>query len=194
MKKFLILGVGLVVIVILVSFSLFHKSASVVAFGDSLTEGVGSKMGGGFVSMLSTELAIPIANLGKSGDTTADALLRIGEVLARKPAITILLLGGNDALQKVPEETTVNNLKKIIETLEASGSKVLLLGLEAGGNNAHDRALFKALADQYHTLYIPNILSGITGHPELMSDSLHPNDLGYQMISNRIKPILEGAL
>ncbi len=193
MKK-IYLSLGILVVLLGISFFSFHKPVSIVAFGDSLTEGVGSEIGGGFVSILSADLAMPIVNLGVSGDTTTKALLRINDVLLKKPALTILLLGGNDVLQKVPEETTISNLKKIIETLQASGSKVLLLGLEAGSNNAHDRALFQALADEYHTLYIPNILSGITGHPELMSDSLHPNDLGYRIMANRIKAVLEKTL
>ncbi len=194
MKKIYLAG-GIIIILLGLSYLYaITKPRGVVAFGDSLTAGVGSELGGGFVTMLSADMAVPIINLGVSGDTTGQALLRTPQVLERKPGITILLLGGNDVLRHVPEEDTIKNLKKIIETLEKNGSKVLLLGLEQDGNNAHDRALFQALADKYHTLYIPNILSGISDHPEFMSDSLHPNDLGYRMMANKIKPVLENAL
>lgn len=192
--KKIYLALGVVVIVILISYFFLSAKPTVVAFGDSLTEGVGSELGGGFVSMLSLDLGMPITNLGESGDTTGKALARINDVLLKKPTLTIVLLGGNDALQKVPEENTIANLQKIIETLQASGSKVLLLGLETNANNAHDRALFQSLADEYHTLYIPNILSGITGHESFMSDPLHPNDLGYRLMAHKVKPVLEKAL
>src|SRR3989344_5656376 len=87
----------------------------IIAFGDSLTFGVGSTRGGGFVRMLSEDLNTHIINLGVSGETTAGALSRLGQISKYKPKVIILLLGGNDFLSHVPEAETFSNLDRIIE-------------------------------------------------------------------------------
>ena len=173
-----------------------HPSSNtgVVVFGDSLVAGVGSARGGGFVRMLSEELGLPIVNLGVSGDTTKDALKRVYEVARRKPAITIVLLGGNDFLNRVPEAETLENLAGIIESIHNSGSAIILVGLQSGVLDNGYKELFQSLSDQYKTAYVPDILNGIFGNTELMSDSLHPNDAGYRVMTERIRPVLQKLL
>jgi acyl-CoA thioesterase I len=170
------------------------KNSGVVAFGDSLTYGKGSKIGGGYVETLSEDLNIEIANLGIVGNTTQDALNRIGEVEKLKPKVTIVLLGGNDLLQGVPTQATFNNLSAIIEKLHKAGSAVILVGLESGINSKEQRANFDMLAKTYKTAYVPDILQGIFGNKELMADALHPNDAGYRIMADRIRPELEKLL
>lgn len=166
----------------------------VVAFGDSLTYGTGSKLGGGYVTKLESKLGLPVANLGLSGDTTEGALRRIAQVIERKPTITIVLLGGNDFLQGIPQEKTFENLGEIIEAIQASGSKVLLVGLEPLLVKNGERQAFDALAQKYQTAYVPNILQGIYGRLDMMSDNLHPNDKGYALMAERVEPELRKLL
>src|SRR5688500_11781318 len=82
------------------------REGPIVAFGDSLVVGVGAAPGNDFVSLLSARIDEPIINLGRSGDTTEKALARISEVINEKPALVIVLLGGNDYLRKVPIDQT----------------------------------------------------------------------------------------
>ena len=96
-------------------------NSGVVAFGDSLVEGVGSARGGGFVRMLSEDFDLAITNLGRSGDTTGDALGRIDQLANIRPAVTIVLLGGNDYLRRVERGKTLANLDTIIEVIHGSG-------------------------------------------------------------------------
>lgn len=154
----------------------------IIAFGDSLVEGVGSTQGGGFVKMLSDELQIPIINLGRRGDTTEDGLARVAELNRYKPKVVMLLLGGNDYLTGVPRETTFDNLGKLISEIHKRGSIVLLIGL-------NDE--YKDLAREMGAALVPDILEGIYGTKKLMSDNLHPNDPGYELMAERIKPNLE---
>ena len=72
------------------------RGTDIIAFGDSLVEGMGSSGGNDFVSLLSKKIDQPIINLGHSGDTTEDGVKRIGELDKYNPKIVILLLGGND--------------------------------------------------------------------------------------------------
>jgi lysophospholipase L1-like esterase len=48
------------------------SGTDIIAFGDSLVEGVGATLGNDLVSTLSKNIGVPIVNLGHSGDTTAD--------------------------------------------------------------------------------------------------------------------------
>lgn len=199
MKKYWKWGVAVLVVALVAYFVVAESreitnqdssNGGVVAFGDSLVEGIGSSNGGGFVKMLSRDLHRPITNLGVSGDTTELALARVSEVVLMKPAVTIVLLGGNDYLQGVPEAETEANLGKIIEAIHASGSAAVLVGIESGMPGTRHRAIFERLTKKYKTAYVPNVLGGIYGQAEFMSDSLHPNDKGYALMAERIKLVL----
>lgn len=162
----------------------------IIAFGDSLVEGIGSTAGNDFVSLLSKQIGQPIVNLGISGNTTADGVSRISELDKYNPKVVILLLGGNDYLKKIPIIETRKNLELMIENIQARGAIVLLVGVQGGILNDRFDKEFKELRDTYNTAFVSNILSGLIGNPKYMSDIIHPNDIGYNMISNRIYPVL----
>ena len=166
------------------------NGTDIVAFGDSLVEGVGSTQGNDFVSLLSKKIGQPIINLGHSGDTTADGVVRIDELNKYKPKIVILLLGGNDYLKRIPATETFKNLEIIIKNIEARGAIVILVGVRGGILNDHFDSEFKNLRDKYHTAFVSDILSGLIGNTKYMSDGIHPNDVGYGMISERIYSVL----
>ena len=158
----------------------------IIAFGDSLVEGVGSA-NGGFVSLLGED----VINLGVSGNTTGDALARINELDNYNPKVVIVLLGGNDFLRKVPESETFANLSKIIEDVQKRGAVVLLLGVRSGIlSNRYDKE-FGRLSEKFGTAYVSDVLDGVFGHPDLMYDTIHPNDRGYSLIASRVKPELK---
>lgn len=163
----------------------------VVAFGDSLIAGYGATTPGGFVTLLSNSAGIPIANLGKNGDTTADAKARASAALASDSDIVLVLLGGNDALRQVPVAQTEQNLGEVVSALQEGGSRVILLGVIGGFPRDPYAPMFERLAKTHDVTYVPNVLSGIIGHADLMSDQVHPNEAGYQKIADRLLPVLE---
>ncbi len=162
------------------------KNPTIIAFGDSLVQGVGATKGYDFVSLLSIKVNKPIRNLGVSGNTTADGLTRINEAISFEPGTVILLLGGNDYLKKVPEEQTFRNLKEMIFRLQSEGIFVVMLGIRGGLLNDHFESRFKALSKEMHVPYIRNVLSGLLGNDKYMSDAIHPNDTGYAIMADRI--------
>lgn len=166
------------------------KGADIIAFGDSLVEGVGSTPGNDFVSLLSRKIGEPIVNLGHAGDTTADGIARIGELDDYDPKVVLLLLGGNDHLKKIPVADTHKNLAILIQNIHARGAVVLLLGVRGGLFNDRFDTEFEDLRDTYHTAYVPDVLDGLFGNAQYMSDPIHPNDSGYGMIAERIYPVL----
>jgi len=205
-KKVLIL-VGVLVVVI-ATFFLFRgdsnspeniknypsSGTNIIAFGDSLVQGVGSSGSGGFVSILSGQLGLPIENLGRGGDTTATALTRLDNVLERDPKIVLILLGGNDYIQRISKEKTFSNLGIIISSIQDKGAIVILLGVRGGILKDNYKDDFKELAKEYKTAYIPNVLDDLLGNPGLMSDTIHPNNQGYQIIADRIYPVIKSLL
>ncbi len=204
MKKYLFPTVGAVILVLLVIVlwatgdesvkNAPPRNDTIVAFGDSLVEGVGSQKGGGFVSLLSARLGTPIINLGVAGDTTGDGLARLEDVREKKPGTVIVLLGGNDALRRAPLETTFGNLERIITTLQKDGAMVVLLGVRGGLLSDPYDAEYQALAERTNALYVENVLKGLIGRPELMFDTIHPNDAGYAIIAERVYEALEPYL
>ncbi|MDB5265852.1 MAG: GDSL-like Lipase/Acylhydrolase family protein [Parcubacteria group bacterium] len=149
--------------------------------------------GNDFPSLLSKTLGVPVSNFGVSGDTTADALARINNVISAKPDVVIVLLGGNDALQKVPLATTKQDLSTIIDTFQKANIQVVLVGVLGGIPTDPYAPMFLSLAQQYKVVSVSNILSGLIGNSNLMSDEVHPNDAGYVKVAARIAPAVEKA-
>jgi len=166
------------------------QNETIVAYGDSLVSGVGSDTGG-FVSLLSQKLGVPIINLGMPGDTTASGYARIETVKAKQPGIVVVLLGGNDALRKVPIEDTFLNLEKIITELQKDGAVIVLLGVRGGLLSDPYEKKYKELAERTGSAYVPNILKGLITRQEYMADALHPNDKGYAIIADSVYETLE---
>jgi len=167
---------------------------TIIAFGDSLVQGVGSIEGNDFVSLLAARINTPIINLGRSGDTTAEALTRIDSVLSKNPKVVMVLLGGNDFLKRVPKHEMLSNLEKIITTIQNRGAVVILLGVRGGLITDGYESDLKSLAETTGSAYVPNVLKGLIGDPKYMDDSVHPNNAGYVIIADRIYPVLEKML
>lgn len=198
---FIIGGIIAIVIALFVVFSSDReirnyppKEGPILAFGDSLVEGVGATRGNDFVSILSRKIGEPIINLGRAGDTTAQGLLRIGEALELEPRIVIVLLGGNDFLRKVPSAETFSNLREIVAKFQDSGSAVLVLGVRSGLFSDRADELYESLAEETRSAYVPDVLSGLFGDQRYMSDAIHPNDAGYARIAERVSVALAKLL
>lgn len=169
------------------------REGPIVAFGDSLVYGTGSS-GGGFVRILEQRIGRPIENLGVPGDTTADGLARLDEVLELDPALVILLLGGNDFLRQLPQDETFANLSTIIERLQAGGAVVLLAGVRGGLLRDSFAARYEELAGRHGTAYVHDVLDDTLGVSGYMADQVHPNDRGYAVIAERMLPVLQAML
>lgn len=167
----------------------------IVAFGDSLVSGTGSTEGNDFVSLISKNINEPVENFGVPGDTTAGALARVGVAVERHPRIAIVLLGGNDYLQRVDKEETFKNLRGIIKNFQIDGAVVVLLGVRGGLLGDNFAGDFKQVARDTGSVYVSDVLDNLLGDKKYMSDQIHPNDAGYAIIASRvleaIRPVLK---
>ena len=162
-----------------------------VAFGDSLTAGFGAADGNDYPTLLSQRLGVRIHNLGIAGNTTQDGLDRLQEVERLQPSVVLLCLGGNDGLRSIPKEQMFTNLGTIIDRLQEKGAFVILIGVHSASVFDNNESGFEKLAKQKQAFLIPDILDGVLGNPGLMSDYIHPNDVGYRKIADRLETVLQ---
>jgi acyl-CoA thioesterase-1 len=177
----------------------------ILDIGDSLTAGYGLPAGQAFPARLQAWLeargiAARVVNAGVSGDTTADGLARLDWALADKPDLVILALGANDALRGIEPATVRANLEKMIAKIQASGAKLLLVGMLAPPNwgddykRAFDR-IFPELAHVHDLPLYPFFLEGVAMNRDLnQSDGLHPNERGVAVLVDNIAPIVASLL
>lgn len=173
------------------------KGTTVLAFGDSLVQGVGATPGQDFISRISRDLGVPIINMGRSGDTTALGLSRVTSALMQDPDVVMLLLGGNDAIRRVSIEETKANLKQMIGRFQESGAVVMLIGVRGGITNDPYSTMYRSLAEETKSILVTDVLRGLFGDRRYMADAVHPNDAGHEVIARRITlqlaPVLEEA-
>jgi acyl-CoA thioesterase I len=171
-----------------------NSGETIIAFGDSLIEGVGASDGGDLVSQISKGLGQPVINMGHRGDTTEAGLARVDTVTELKPKLVILLFGGNDFLRKVPKETTFKNIEQLITHIQKSGSAVHVLGIKGGVISDEYEEYLEEITKKYATGYSSNVLEGIIFKSELMHDTVHPNNAGYSIIAKRILPQIKSLV
>jgi acyl-CoA thioesterase I len=176
-----------------------------VAFGDSLTSGLGLAQDQAFPAQLEAALKarghdVTVVDAGVSGDTSTAAAKRVDWSVPENASAVIVELGGNDALQGIPPEGTKAAIAKVIEQLQAKGLPILLAGMEAPRNMGKEyvdafSALYRDLAQQYGVLFYPFFLDGVALNEELMQpDGLHPNGKGVARIVEKIMPKVEELL
>ena len=96
--------------------------ATVLALGDSLTQGVGAKADEAWPSLLAERTGWDVINAGISGDTSAQALERLPDLLQEHaPALVVVSIGGNDFLRQMSAETAQANIRRICQQAAGSG-------------------------------------------------------------------------
>jgi acyl-CoA thioesterase I len=177
----------------------------IVAFGDSLTAGLGVAQEEAYPAQLQRRLEAAgyryrVINAGVGGDTTAGGLRRVEWVLNSKPAIVILELGANDGLRGIDPAETRSNLEKIIQRLQAAGVTVILAGMKLPPNYGRDytarfAAVYPELAGKYRIPLMPFFLEGVAARKALnQADGIHPTEAGYRAIVENLLKTLEPFL
>jgi acyl-CoA thioesterase I len=172
---------------------------TIVALGDSLTEGYGVEEHQAYPALLEATLqkegfSCTVINAGISGETSSGLLSRIDRVLSLKPDIVILCTGANDGLGGIDPRQIRNNISRMVRTFKEHQVTVVLAGMKMLVNfgpsytESYNR-LYSEIADQEQILFMPFFLEGIAGQPEFnLADGIHPNAKGYQIIAASVYP------
>ena len=181
----------------------------IVAFGDSLTAGLGLSTNDAYPALLQELLKrdgyeYEVVNSGVSGDTSAGGLRRIDWALDGGDApvrFLILELGANDFLRGQPVAETKQNLAQIIDRAQGKNAKVLLAGMLAPTNAGREyqeqiRNMFVELAREKGVTLIPFFLENVAGLEGLnQPDGIHPNAAGTKLVAETVykhlKPMLD---
>lgn len=180
---------------------------TILVIGDSLSAEYGLARGSGWVSILAEKLATEktgyqIQNSSISGDTTSGGVSRLPATLIHHmPDIVIIELGANDALRGLSLDMTRANLAKMIEMVQRTNARVLLIGMEIPPNYGRHYAdqfkqLFSSLAAQYKTESVPFLLAGMaTDRQQFQSDGIHPTENAQPRLAQnvwaKLKPMLD---
>jgi acyl-CoA thioesterase-1 len=183
----------------------YESFPKIVAFGNSLTAGLGVAPDESYPAQLAQRLLesgfqYEVINAGVSGETSAGGVRRIEWILKSQPTVVILELGVNDGLRGLPLKQTYTNLHTIIERLKAEGVMVILAGMRIPVNYGEDYTgeffeMYERLAQEFALPLIPFFLEGVAAQPGLNQvDGVHPTGEGYTIVTQNVWHTLEPLL
>ena len=172
---------------------------TILFFGDSITAGYGIDSEDAFPALIQKKLDsnnynYRAVNAGLSGETSAGGLRRVEWVLQQSVDIFVLELGGNDGLRGVDPADTKKNLQGIINIVREKNPDITLIltGMEAPPNMGQGytdafRQIYRELAQDNDLHFIPFILEGVAGNPDLnLPDGIHPTEEGHQIVADLV--------
>jgi lysophospholipase L1-like esterase len=171
--------------------------AVILAFGDSLTAGVGADRSQSYPRVLSELSGLRVVNAGVSGETTAGGRARLSATLEQHtPDLLVLMEGGNDILRSKNPESTRANLAAMIEMASATGVDVVLMGVPDKMLFTDSAAYYKELATEYQLVFIDGSLASLLRNQRYKSDPIHLNAEGYRRLAESVHEALveHGAL
>lgn len=178
---------------------------TIVAVGDSLTEGLGVQEEFAYPALLEKRLRqqgfpYQVINAGISGETSSGTLSRLNWVLTLKPDIVILVIGANDGLRGIDPGLIKSNIREILKSLKEKNVTVVLGGMQIVQNLGQDYTtafaeIYPELARSEDVIFIPFFLAGVAADPGLnQADGIHPTADGYQVIVDNIMPYVIEAI
>ena len=185
------------------------QAVKITFLGDSLTVGIGLRTDDAYPTLVQKRFnadgyRVEVENASLIGQTTADGVRQLGEVLRPDVRVLVIALGSNDALRGIAINQTQQNLATIIEAARSRGVRVLLAGMEPPLNLGMDyqaafRGIFIRLSNEYKDaiVYMPSLLEGVLGNPALnQEDGVRPNAEGAKVIAQnlygRLQTIVDG--
>lgn len=204
MKLFTKLFCGLFICLLLVacdkgtgSLTFLRPNDIVLAFGDSLTTGVGARPELSYPAQLNRYIARKVVNAGVSGEVSAEGLARLPGLLDNvKPELLIICHGGNDIIRKLDRKQLKTNLRYMYEAANQRDIEVVMIAVPQLGFGLEDVPLYQELADELKIPLLSGTLKDLLADKRYKSDPIHLNDQGYQKLAEAVADLLDknGAL
>ena len=166
----------------------------IVLLGDSLTADMPPE--GSYADHLQTLVSPPVINLGVPGITTSKALKILPDVIAARPQVVVVELGGHDFLKNRSREETRANLERIIVEIQAAGAAVVLVETPRALIRDPYRGLERELARRHGLVLVPDTpvrrlvlqnryspLDVVFPNSRLSEDGIHPNARGNRLLA-----------
>ncbi len=179
------------------------KHGEVVMIGDSIVEIYNTHEHFSDINKI-------VYNRGISGDTSDRMLERMSNALDIEPSTLFVLIGTNDIGKGIPREETLSNTKKIIEKAKNSGvPKIVIESVYPVNHSINTKMVgrrknkdiieynksLKTLCNEQNVIYV-DLFSALVDEKgnfkkSLTYDGLHPNDYGYDVITNVLKDYID---
>ena len=170
----------------------------VLAFGDSVTYGIGAEPGEDWPTRLGESTGWQFINAGVPGDTAEAGRFRLPPLLDEyAPALVVLEIGGNDFLRRRQESAVKQDVKAMIGAARSSGAQVVLIGvpnlslLAVVAGVAKDSPIYGELGKEEGVPVVADVFSKVLSQPELCADRVHPNSAGYRQMAVGIHAALK---
>ena len=182
---------------------------TILFLGDSLTAGRGLAPSEAAPALIQEKIKTAgmqynVVNGGRSGDTTAGGLARLGWYLRPELKVTkvVIGLGSNDAMRGLPVEAMEKNLRASVAKIRDFDPKIQIflyqmhifpsMGRDYAGNY---EKLFGRVARAEKITLLPFPLLDVGGRPELnQEDGIHPTAEGTVIMADAIWKSLKGHL
>jgi acyl-CoA thioesterase I len=192
------------------------KIKTILCFGNSLTAGYGLSSSQAYPALLQQKinangLPYQVINAGVNGDTSARGVQRIDQYLHQPIDVFLLELGINDLPRGIFPPQTSANLQQIIDKVRGTHPRcrMVLAGMEipksiipkelsgfiAEPMIAAFHNIFVEIASRNGMAYIPFLLKGVAGNPQLnLYDRIHPNAAGQKILAENVWDVLSAVL
>ncbi|PCM46167.1 arylesterase [Marinobacter sp. ANT_B65] len=180
---------------------------TLLVVGDSLSAAYGVPSETAWVQLLRERLQgnglsnWNVVNASISGETTDGGARRLPELLEKNnPSVVIIELGGNDGLRGFPPSVIKSNLASMVESVQNSGARAILVGMQIPPNYGQRYTqmfadIFPTLSDSYNTALVPFFLDGIYDKQNLMQgDGIHPTAEAQPKLLENVWPVLRDLL
>lgn len=166
----------------------------VLAFGDSLTEGVGAGEGETYPEVLQALIRRNVINDGVSGEVTAQGLERLPASLdEHRPRLLLLCLGGNDLLRNMDRTAAEANLREMVRLAKGRGVSVVLIAVPEPRLLGGVAQFYQRIATDLQVPIEDQILLDVLKSNRLKSDPIHPNGAGYRRMAEAVAALLREA-
>ena len=174
---------------------------SLIFLGDSLTAGFGLAADEALPALIQervdeAKLGYQVINAGRSGDTTAGGLARLGWYLRKetRPAGLVVFLGANDGMRGLSTEDMEENLRKIIAAARDYDADlpVFLVAVKAFPNMGEEfsqrfEAVYPTVAETEKVELLDFPLLNVAAKPELnQPDGIHPTAEGTIIVADQL--------
>jgi lysophospholipase L1-like esterase len=167
----------------------------VLAFGDSITYGVGAPSESEtYPEVLAGLIGRSVVRDGVPGEVTAQGLERLPASLdEHRPKLLLLCLGGNDMLRDLDPAATEANLREMVKLARSRGVAVVLIAVPRPRLIGGAAELYRRVADELDVPLEDEVLVDVLRDNQYKSDMIHPNTLGYRKLAQALADLLHSA-
>ncbi len=167
-------------------------NGTILAFGDSLTVGVGADKKHSYPSVLAELSGLTVINAGVSGETTGGGAKRLpGELDRHSPDLLLLIEGGNDILKNQDHDSIKENLGIMIQAAKSRGVQVVLFGIPRKSLFSESAPFYQELANENQLVFDDSLVVDLLHTPSLKADQIHLNKAGYRKMAESIYELLK---